>query len=115
MKPLRRQLRQLTPQTITDGGRLSTIPEERSTELNTSDNDSALIEFTNLYFADADIEDIRPIFETLQIAEDNDDDEGDNDPEWCFPVTPDTHISNADMSRHAINRNTTLSGSGHYL
>ena len=82
----------------TDGGRLSTILEERSTELNSSDNDSALIEFTNLYFADADIEDIRPIFETLQLTED---DEDDNDTEWCFPVAPDTHTSNADMNPKA--------------
>ena len=54
-----------------------------------------------MFVADADIEDIRPIFEKLQLAAEDDDDEGDNDTEWCFPVTPDTHTSNADMNPKA--------------
>ena len=37
----------------------------------------------------------------MQSTKNDDDDKGDNDSEWCFPVTHDTHTSNANRKLKA--------------
>ena len=50
--------------------RLSTIPEEQSTDLNSSaatDRDEAFENFVHTYFATEDPEALRPLYEALQL------------------------------------------------
>ena len=64
-----------TEELATDGGRLSTIAEEQSDDLNSSNNtvDMADFEaFVKTYFATEDPEMIRPLYEALQLESDTD-------------------------------------------